>query len=113
MPPEESETEARFHAHDSLRSGQKEMIDDGFNIVAEGGFLLANAPTGIGKTAAALASTLSVARSLGGVQILFMTGRQSQHRIVVDTVRSINERLSDGEKPSCHGWFQPACQDGA
>ena len=99
MPPEESDTEARFHAHDSLRSGQKEMIEDGFKVISEGGFLLANAPTGIGKTAAALASALSVSRSLGGVQILFMTGRQSQHRIVVDTVRSINERLPDGEKP--------------
>ncbi len=98
MPPEESETEARFHAHDSLRSGQKEMIDDGFKVISEGGFLLANAPTGIGKTAAALASALSVSLSLGGVQILFMTGRQSQHRIVVDTVRSINERLPGGEK---------------
>ena len=99
MPPEESVTTARFLAHDSLREGQSEMIDDGYKIISEGGFLLANAPTGIGKTAAALASALSVARSSGGRHVLFMTDRQSQHRIVVETIRSINERLPEGELP--------------
>ena len=29
-------------------------------------------------------------------KIIFMTGRQSQHRIVVDTVRQINSRIPDG-----------------
>jgi DNA excision repair protein ERCC-2 len=68
------------------------MINDGFNAISEGGFLLANAPTGIGKTAAALAAALTVARSRTGARVLFLTGRQSQHRIVVDTVRKINGR---------------------
>jgi DNA excision repair protein ERCC-2 len=99
MPSEESVTDARFLAHDSLRDGQIDMINDGLDVISKNGFLLANAPTGIGKTAAALASALSVSRLNGGMQILFMTGRQSQHRIVVDTVRSINERLPEGEKP--------------
>ena len=99
MPPEESVTAAQFLAHDSLREGQSEMIEDGYKVISEGGFLLANAPTGIGKTAAALSSALSVARRRPGTNVLFLTDRQSQHRIVVDTVRSINERLSDGEGP--------------
>ena len=29
-------------------------------------------------------------------KIIFMTGKQSQHRIVVDTVRQINSRIPDG-----------------
>ena len=99
MPPDESVTNARFLAHETLRAGQIDMINDGFEVISENGFLLANAPTGIGKTAAALASALSVARSNDGVHILFMTGRQSQHRIVVDTVRRINEKLPEGENP--------------
>ncbi len=95
MPPEETVTEARFLAHDSLREGQIDMINDGLKVMSEGGFLLANAPTGIGKTAAALAAALTVARSRTGARVLFLTGRQSQHRIVVDTVRRINERIKD------------------
>ncbi len=97
MPPDESVVDARFLAHDSLRDGQREMINDAFKIISEGGFMLANAPTGIGKTAAALSAAVTVSRDNGGMQVLFMTGRQSQHRIVVDTVRHINERLPEGE----------------
>jgi DNA excision repair protein ERCC-2 len=73
------------------------MIHDALSVISKGGFMLANAPTGIGKTAAALAAALTVARDNGGMQVLFMTGRQSQHRIVVDTVRKINERLPASE----------------
>ena len=94
MPPEDLTPDVRFLAHDSLREGQIDMINDGYQVMADGGFLLANAPTGIGKTAAALAAALTVARSRTGGKVLFLTGRQSQHRIVVETVRSINERLN-------------------
>ena len=87
-----------FFAHESPRESQKEMIADGINALKDGCFLLAAAPTGIGKTAAALASALKVANlySTGSEtpKILFLTGRQSQHRIVVDTIREINRRMS-------------------
>ena len=87
-----------FFAHESPRESQKEMIADGINALKDGHFLLAAAPTGIGKTAAALASALKVANlySTGSEtpKILFLTGRQSQHRIVVDTIREINKRMS-------------------
>ena len=99
MPPQVTDTDARFMAHDSLREGQVDMINDGFKVISEGGFLLANAPTGIGKTAASLSAALSVSQSRPGTSVLFLTDRQSQHRIVVNTVRSINARLSEGEPP--------------
>ena len=41
-----------FFAHEVARKSQFEMISDGIDTLAEGGFLLAAAPTGIGKTAA-------------------------------------------------------------
>ena len=97
MPSDKSVTAARFLAHDVLRDGQISMINDGLEVMSNEGFLLANAPTGIGKTAAALASALTVARTGEGKHVIFMTGRQSQHRIVVDTVHNINNRLDENE----------------
>ncbi|HII28878.1 MAG TPA: hypothetical protein HA314_02455, partial [Candidatus Thalassarchaeaceae archaeon] len=41
-----------FFAHKVARKSQFEMISDGIDTLTEGGFLLAAAPTGIGKTAA-------------------------------------------------------------
>jgi DNA excision repair protein ERCC-2 len=76
------------------------MISDGVRALTNGGFLLAAAPTGIGKTAAALASALHSSFdnhiSPDRANIIFMTGRQTQHKIVVDTVRKINNRIPDG-----------------
>ncbi|MEC9146353.1 MAG: ATP-dependent DNA helicase [Candidatus Thermoplasmatota archaeon] len=76
------------------------MISDGVRALTNGGFLLAAAPTGIGKTAAALASALHSSFdnhiSPDRANIIFMTGRQTQHKIVVDTVRKINSRIPDG-----------------
>ena len=100
MPGEESDYGRPFFAHDSPRKSQKEMISDGIKVLKDGGYLLAAAPTGIGKTAAALASALRVSNlyraSSETPKILFLTGRQSQHRIVVDTIREINRRIPQG-----------------
>ncbi|MDP6212570.1 MAG: hypothetical protein QGF32_03340, partial [Candidatus Thalassarchaeaceae archaeon] len=88
-----------FFAHESPRESQIGMISDGIEALKGGGFLLAAAPTGIGKTAAALASALSAANQINNSEmpkIMFLTGRQSQHRIVVDTIREINKRLPPG-----------------
>ena len=53
--------------------------------------MIAEAPTGLGKTAASLASALAAAKKIDGVEkILFLTGRQSQHKIVVETLRQLN-----------------------
>ncbi len=84
-----------FVAHENLRIAQEQMIKDGIIALEEKGFLFAAAPTGIGKTAASLASALEVARnSESAKQILFLTGRQSQHRIVVETIKKINSRIN-------------------
>ena len=97
----ESIVEARqFFAHDVPRQSQREMLSDGIISLREGGFLLAAAPTGIGKTAAALASALEVTNFYNNnpivPKIIFLTGRQSQHRIVVETVKQINSKLPAG-----------------
>ena len=87
-----------FVAHEKLRSAQEKMIKEGITALEENGFLFAAAPTGIGKTAASLAAALEVARSSNSSkQILFLTGRQSQHKIVVETIKKINSKLTEGE----------------
>ena len=72
------------------------MIEDAWTALSAGGALLAAAPTGIGKTAAALSAALDVqCSSSRKLTIFFLTGRQAQHRIVVETVRRINERRAE------------------
>ena len=82
-----------FLAHETPRPGQLEMIQDATSTLEQGGFHLAAAPTGIGKTAASLSAALLVASQQPIKKtVFFLTSRQTQHRIVVDTVRRINER---------------------
>ena len=89
----------KFFAHDKIRESQREMISDGVEILGRGDFLLAAAPTGLGKTAAALASSIEVSMREkmrdNSTKIIFMTGRQSQHKIIVDTVKKINNKMNN------------------
>ena len=92
------DSSARYFAHLEVRESQSDMITDGIEALLCEGTLLASAPTGIGKTAASLASAINVQRSSSdNLKILFLTGRQSQHRIVVDTVQKINQKLGTTE----------------
>ena len=85
-----------FLAHNNPRPGQIDMIREARESLRNKGHHLAAAPTGIGKTAASIAATLEVAmNSSVKPHILFLTGRQSQHKIVIDTVRKINSRLEN------------------
>ena len=89
----------RYLAHEEARPGQLEMIQDCLKALQQGGHHLAAAPTGIGKTAAALAAAIDAARTANGPRtIFFLTSRQSQQKIVVDTVRRINARRPPQEK---------------
>ena len=82
-----------FLAHDSPRPGQIDMIRECRESLHNKGHHLAAAPTGIGKTAASIAAALEIAmNSSVKPHILFLTGRQSQHKIVIDTVRKINKK---------------------
>jgi DNA excision repair protein ERCC-2 len=82
-----------FLAHKNPRPGQIDMIRECRESLSKNGHHLAAAPTGIGKTAASIAAALEVAmNSSVKPHILFLTGRQSQHKIVIDTVRKINSR---------------------
>ena len=88
-----------FLAHDTPRPGQIDMIRECRDSLRKNGHHLAAAPTGIGKTAASIAAALEIAmESSTKPHILFLTGRQSQHKIVIDTVRKINSRLGSNHR---------------
>ena len=85
-----------FLAHDKPRPGQIDMIRECRESLRIKGHHIAAAPTGIGKTAASIAAALEVAMNTSTKpHILFLTGRQSQHKIVIETVRKINSRLGN------------------
>ena len=70
----------------STRPPQKEMMDDVRNAVENSRHLVADAPTGLGKTIAALfpAVEYSVAN---GKNVFFLTSRLSQHKAAVETLK--------------------------
>ncbi|MBI5347024.1 MAG: ATP-dependent DNA helicase [Candidatus Aenigmarchaeota archaeon] len=81
----------RFFPFDKIRAGQKDFMEDVANCVASGNHLLADAPTGIGKTAAVLVPAMEYAVDNGKV-VFFLTSRHSQHRIVIETIKKMNQK---------------------
>ena len=65
------------------------MLDDCRAAFAAGKHLLAHAPTGLGKTAAALTAAIEVAREQG-LLVVALTSRQTQHAIFVETLKRIH-----------------------
>ncbi|MBI0583375.1 MAG: ATP-dependent DNA helicase [Methanomassiliicoccus sp.] len=74
--------------HPVVREGQERFLEDARMCMAHRTHLLAHAPTGLGKTAVALTAAVETAVASGGV-VLFMTSRQSQHAIAIETLRAI------------------------
>ena len=73
------------------REKQEEMLEKVETVIENGENLVTHAPTGLGKTAASLTPALEE-RVREGKKSFFLTPRNSQHEIALETVRSINER---------------------
>ncbi len=70
------------------------MLEAAQEALIEGEHLVAQAPTGIGKTAAALTAALQVGQAKDKL-VIFATSKQSQHQIVVETLRAMGERRGE------------------
>lgn len=92
MLSEELQEEVYF-PYTLIRETQGDMISDVYNTIKSKRHIIMHAPTGIGKTAAVLAPALSLAAK-NNLTIFFLTSRQTQHSIVVETLKQIKQKFS-------------------
>jgi len=82
-----------YFPHDEIRQIQDKLIEQVLFAVKNKKSLIVHAPTGLGKTAAAIAPVLAATASKD-VTIFFLTSRHTQHKIVVDTLRKIKKKYA-------------------
>ncbi len=78
-------------SHDVVRESQKDLVDAVLQSLKTKKHLIAHAPTGLGKTAAALCPALDFAKDKD-YTIFFLTSRHTQHKIVLDTIKKLNDK---------------------
>jgi len=80
-------------AYDSMSEGQSEFCSDAIEAARDGKILLANAPTGKGKTSAALSilgESIPAKR-----KVIFLTTRDTHHIQAIREIKRINERCGN------------------
>jgi DNA excision repair protein ERCC-2 len=109
--------------HDEARPGQQLMIDAVRQTLETGGNLLAEAPTGSGKTAASLYPALAHGVAAGR-QVVFLTSKTLQQKMAVSVLRGLNrdgafrtaqirakEKMCANDRVLCHEDFCPYAKD--
>jgi DNA excision repair protein ERCC-2 len=110
---------ALLFPHEHLRPGQQLMIDAVRQTLETGGHLLAEAPTGLGKTAASLYPALLHGLAAGR-QVVFLTSKTLQQKMAVSIFRALNaggafrtaqirakEKMCANDRVLCHEDFCP------
>ncbi len=80
-----------YFPHDVVRDEQKKLVVSVLDAIERKKVLLAHAPTGLGKTAAALAPALSYALK-NKLTVFFLTSRHTQHAIAIRTLKEIKKK---------------------
>lgn len=75
----------------SVRDGQKQFVADVATAAKAGRHLVAHAPTGLGKTVSTLAPLVAYALA-NEKRVFFLTSKQSQHKIALDTLKAIRQK---------------------
>jgi DNA excision repair protein ERCC-2 len=83
--------ETMLFPHDTVREQQDQLISKVLETIDRKGQLVVHAPTGLGKTAAALAPAIERAIKLNKV-VIFMTSRLTQHALALETVSKIRQK---------------------
>ncbi|MFA5763715.1 MAG: ATP-dependent DNA helicase [archaeon] len=82
-----------YFPYEKVREEQKKLINDITTTIIDGKVLLAHAPTGLGKTVSSLAPAISCAIEQKK-KIFFLTPKISQHEIVLETVKLMNQKFN-------------------
>ncbi|MBD3210443.1 hypothetical protein GF318_03610 [Candidatus Micrarchaeota archaeon] len=82
-----------YFRHEKVRPQQKELMKDIYSAISGNRNLMAQAPTGLGKTDAVLSAAISCAAE-NDLTVFFLTPKISQHRIAMDVVSGIAESHS-------------------
>lgn len=80
-----------YFPYDTIRPEQDKFIKDVEEAIRGKSNLIAHAPTGLGKTAAALSPALEYALK-NGKTVFFLTSRNTQHKLAVDTLQKIKNK---------------------
>ena len=86
-----------YFPYTEVRGEQKKLVADVLKAIEEESVLVAHAPTGLGKTVSTLAPAISYARKYGK-KVFFLTPKISQHEIVLETAKLMNEKFDLGIK---------------
>ena len=90
-----------YFAHETIREGQKDLSNSVYDAVKTRKTLFADAPTGSGKTAAALCPAITYAIR-EKKKVVFLTSRQTQHEIAIKTIKSLsknNDFMNELKRP--------------
>ena len=79
--------------YDKVRNVQKDLIVDIKDAIETKQHLVIHAPTGLGKTAAALPVALAHAIK-NKLTVFFLTSRHTQHKIAIDTLQDIKKKYN-------------------
>src|SRR3989344_5584524 len=90
MISKENLTDLNF-PHDTAREHQDQLILDIDDALKKKKRIIAHAPTGLGKTASAIAPALTHAVK-NKLTIFFLTSRHTQHQIAIDTLKMIKDK---------------------
>jgi len=77
---------------EKIRESQKSLIYDIKDAIYSGKNILCHAPTGLGKTVAALGPALRYALD-NSKTVFFLTSRHTQHMLALDTIKAINKKF--------------------
>ncbi len=80
----------KFFPFEKVRPEQNKLLGDIAEIIKNKQHLVAHAPTGLGKTAAALTPIIEHALE-NNLTIFFLTSRNAQHKLVIETLQKINK----------------------
>jgi len=79
--------------HENIRDIQKTLVLQMLSVISNKENLIVHAPTGCGKTAAALSASLTFALK-NNKTVIFVTPMHSQHKIAIDTLKLIRKKYS-------------------